>query len=100
MGWNYNDRTYNEVEDRMKSINHRMSITGTKNEDSFIIDGENGSIHTPSPTGRIDSVENLDDLDDSDLDFDNEEKNGSRVVSVTHSFLLCNLGFILFPQLR
>ncbi|VDI78604.1 ceramide kinase-like protein [Mytilus galloprovincialis] len=67
MGWNYNDTTYNEVEDRMKSIEHRMSVQGVKSGDAFIIDGENGSIHTPSPR-RADSVEDLDDLDDTDED--------------------------------
>ncbi|OPL07277.1 hypothetical protein AM593_08509, partial [Mytilus galloprovincialis] len=82
MGWNYKDTTYNEVEDRMKSIEHRMSVQGVKSGDAFIIDGENGSIHTPSPR-RADSVEDLDDLDDTDEDdeVDDVSPPGSRTGS-------------------
>ncbi|XP_052091884.1 ceramide kinase-like protein [Mytilus californianus] len=82
MGWNYNDTKYNEVEDRMKSIKHRMSIQGIKSGDAFIIDGENGSTHTPSPR-RADSVEDLDDLDDTDEDdeVDDVSPTGSRTGS-------------------
>jgi hypothetical protein len=50
-----------------------MSIQ--KSHDSHFIEGDGGSLHTPSPR-RADSVEDLDDIDDSDEDDDFKDKLG------------------------
>jgi hypothetical protein len=75
IGWNYSDTKYNEVEDRMRSAQHRMSIQ--KSHDSHFIEGDGGSLHTPSPR-RADSVEDLDDIDDSDEDDDFDDSRPVR----------------------